>query len=76
MYLNVRVTVTVVFQCWVFILTLDLLIFLEMTEPAIFFFRSICLLLPSEGAANGDKKVSTSTKVRFLRNRDQVLIFS
>ena len=47
------------------ILTLDLLIFLEMKGAISVLFALFCLLLLSEGAANGDKNVSTSTKVRF-----------
>ena len=62
--LKVKLTATAVFQCRTFILSRDLLIFLEM-KAAISVFVLFCLLLPSEGASNDDKNFSTSAKVRL-----------
>ena len=47
------------------ILTFDLFISLEMKAAISVLFVLFCLLLPSEGASNDEKNVSTSTKVRF-----------
>ena len=64
MRLEVRVTLTVVFQCWFFYLTSDLLIFPEMKAAIAVLFVLFCLLLPSDGASSDDKNASISTKVR------------
>lgn len=64
--LKVRITATVacVSVLGFFILTRDLLIFLEMKAAISVVFVLFCLLLPSEGASNADKNASTSSKVR------------